>query len=62
MTTDQRIDRLVERHEALTQSVEILHHEIRDLKDATAALLRIAEIHEARISRLEGDEGDGLTQ
>jgi hypothetical protein len=62
MATDERIDRLVERHEALTLSVEMLHHEIRDLKEAAASLLHIAEIHEARISRLEGEEGDELTQ
>jgi hypothetical protein len=62
MTTDERIDRLVERHEALTLSVEMLHHEIRDLKEAAASLLHVAEIHEARISRLDGEEGDELTQ
>jgi hypothetical protein len=62
MTTDERIDRLVERHEALTLSVEMLHHEIRDLKEAAASLLHVAEIHEARISRLEGEDGDELTQ
>lgn len=53
MTTDERLDRLVERHEALTESVEILHHEIRGLKDASKNLLRIAELHENRIARLE---------
>jgi hypothetical protein len=62
MTTDERIDRLVERHEALTLSVEMLHHEIRDLKEAAASLLHVAEIHEARISRLEGEDGDEVTQ
>jgi prefoldin subunit 5 len=62
MTTDERIDRLVERHEALTLSVEMLQHEIRDLKEAAASLLHVAEIHEARISRLEGEEGDEATQ
>lgn len=63
MTIDERIARLTERHEALTQSVEMLHLEIRDLKEAAQSLLRIAEIHEARISRLEDqDGGDELTQ
>jgi archaellum component FlaC len=62
MTTDERIDRLTERHEALTQSVEMLTTDIRELKDAAASLLRIAEIHEARISRLEDQDGDELTQ
>jgi archaellum component FlaC len=62
MTTDERIDRLTERHEALTQSVEMLTTDIRELKDAAASLLRVAEIHEARISRLEDQNGDELTQ
>ena len=63
MTIDERLDRLTERHEALTQSVEMLHLEIRDLKESAQSLLRIAEIHEARISRLEDqDNGDELTQ
>jgi hypothetical protein len=38
MTTDERIERLVARHEALTLSVEMLHHEIRDLKEAAGQL------------------------
>lgn len=62
MTFDERIDRLTERHEALTQTVEMIQHEIRDLKEAAQALLRIAEAHETRITRLEGEEGDELTQ
>ena len=52
MTTDERLDRLTERHEALTQSVELLAIETRELKAAIAqdaenicALARIAEIH-----------------
>jgi archaellum component FlaC len=61
MTTDERIDRLTERHEALTQTVEMLTQDIRELKDAAQSLLRIAEIHETRISRLEGN-GDELRQ
>jgi hypothetical protein len=59
MTTDERIDRLTERHEALT--VEMLTQDIRELKDAAQSLLRIAEIHETRISRPEGS-GDELRQ
>ncbi len=53
MTTDDRLDRLIERHEALTQSVELLAIETRELKSAIAqdtqnirALARIAEIHQ----------------
>ena len=52
VTTDERLDRLTERHEALTQSVELLAIETRELKEAIAqdaenirALVRIAEIH-----------------
>jgi hypothetical protein len=62
MTIDERIERLTERHEALTQSVEMLHAEIRDLKDSAQSLLHIAEIHEQRISRLEDADGNELTQ
>jgi ABC-type transporter Mla subunit MlaD len=61
MTTDERIDRLTERHEALTQSVELLlqttrehSQQITELMEAAASLLHVAEIHEQRISRLEG--------
>lgn len=60
MTTDERLDRLTERHEALTQSVELLAIETRELKAAIAqdaenirALARIAEIHERRITHFE---------
>jgi len=60
MTIDERLERLTDRHEALTQSVEILARTVRDhsqqmsdLREATAALLHIAQIHEQRISGLE---------
>jgi hypothetical protein len=63
MTIDERLDRLTERHEALTQSVELLAIETRELKTAIAldaenirALARIAEIHERRLSHLENGE------
>ena len=62
MTTDERLDRLTERHEALTQSVELLAIETRELKEAIAqdaenirALARIAEIHERRITHIEDE-------
>ena len=62
MTIDERIDRLTERHEALTQSVELLlqttrehSQQITELMEAAASLLHVAEIHEQRISRLEGE-------
>ncbi len=60
MTIDERIERLAERHEALTQSVELIHHEIEalaknaiTLHDSIKSLEHIAEIHERRISDLE---------
>ena len=70
MTFDERLDRLTERHEALAQSVEILlavsrehGQQITDLSEACVSLLQIAQIHEARIGRLEDEDGgNGLTQ
>ena len=67
MTFEERIERLTERHEALTQSVELLHGEsveqskrIERLIVAAAqdaenirALVRIAEAHERRLTDLE---------
>ena len=65
MTIDERLERLTERHEALTRSVELMHRdwESRWANIATAlqqdcenirALARIAEIHERRLGRIEG--------
>jgi len=63
MTIDERLDRLTERHEALTQTVELLTRDLqsvrdfsRDIADGTARLLHIAQIHEKRPTRLEGGE------
>jgi len=61
MNIDERLERLTERHEALTQSAELLLEETRTLR-ATAqqdgenirALARVAEIPERRLSDLEG--------
>jgi archaellum component FlaC len=60
MTIDERIAKLVERHEALTQSVELLANDLNELRglvtqvaEGTARLLHVAELHERRISRLE---------
>ena len=56
-----RIDRLTERHEALTQSCELLLAESRlhsqQLQrdgENILAMLRIAELHHERLVRLEG--------
>ena len=61
MTIDERIEKLAERHEALTQTVELLTGDLRELQglvtdiaEGTARLLRVAELHEQRITRLEG--------
>jgi archaellum component FlaC len=63
MTIDERLDRLTERHEALTQTVEPLTRDLqsvrdfsRDIAEGTARLLHIAQIHEHRTTRLEGGE------
>jgi hypothetical protein len=61
MTIDERIAKLAERHEALTQSVEILTTDdlsklqclVSQLAEGTARLLHVTEIHERRITRLE---------
>jgi len=66
MTIDERLDPLTERHEALTHRLEIFQHQFshdlkvleaftKDIAEGTARLLRVAEIHEQRITRLEGD-------
>jgi ABC-type transporter Mla subunit MlaD len=68
MTTDERLDRLVERHEALTQSVESLTRDLHDMRgfisdiaQGTARLLRVVEMHENRLDghndRLDNLEG-----
>jgi hypothetical protein len=71
MTFEERIERLTERHEALAQSVELMLVESREhtkqiealLATATRdgenirALVRIAEMHERRLTDLEGGEG-----
>ena len=51
MDVDRRIEKLVERHEALTQSLELLAHDVRELREALATdsenirtLARIADL------------------
>ena len=69
MTFEEKLDRLTERHEALTQSVEMLAADTRqqaaenrerdrrlgELMEAVTRLVHVAEIHEQRIERLEGE-------
>ena len=60
MTIDERLERLTERHEALTQSVESLHataklhdRQIGEIMEAAARLLHIAELHQHRLDSHE---------
>ncbi|HEX4136410.1 MAG TPA: hypothetical protein VHY84_17485 [Bryobacteraceae bacterium] len=60
MTIDERLERLTGRHEALTQTVELMGHRINDVitainKDAEniRALAHIADLHEQRLTNLE---------
>ena len=61
MTIDERLEKLVERHEALTQTVEIVagmqkvnEEAIGKLGKRIESLLHIAEIHQQRLDDLEG--------
>jgi hypothetical protein len=54
VTFEERIDKLTERHEALSQSVELLFHAIEKDAENIRALARIAELHHERLERLEG--------
>ncbi|MGO9095192.1 MAG: hypothetical protein ACLQGV_08210 [Bryobacteraceae bacterium] len=64
MTTDERLEKLAERTDAIAQSVELLTTLHRDLERETAArfaeslrfinrLAHIAEAHEQRLDHLE---------
>ena len=70
MTIDERLEKLVERHEALTQSVELLGAMHRateaDQKKTSAEIRKLARLvrvivvdHEARLLELEGDGQEG---
>jgi len=61
MSIDERLERLTERHEALTQTVELMAAEnqqrdrrLTEIMEGLARLLHIAEIPEHRITDLEG--------
>jgi prefoldin subunit 5 len=63
MTIDERLDRLTGRHEALTQSAELVTADIRNLTALMSQtdqfinqLAHIAEAHEQRLGRLEGPQ------
>ena len=61
MTIDERLERLTGRHEALTQTVELMAAQNRErdrkcqVMESIGRLLHIAEIHEHRIEQLEGN-------
>ncbi|MFI5103236.1 MAG: hypothetical protein ACHP9V_07720 [Terriglobales bacterium] len=71
MTTDERLDRLAERHGALAESLQLLTADVQSLAqsvkehdrilrghaDLIGDLARIAAGHEQRIQRLEGHQG-----
>jgi flagellar biosynthesis/type III secretory pathway chaperone len=61
MTIDERLEKLTERHEALTQTVQVIADMQRKNEvlmaqalEAINSLARIAQAHEHRIDRLEG--------
>jgi hypothetical protein len=53
MNIDDRLDRLTERHEALTQSVELLAHQSQTIMEAIGKLVQVAESHERRLDHFE---------
>jgi hypothetical protein len=53
MTIDERLEKLTERHEALTQMAELMSRMRQQDGENIRALLRIAEIHEKRLTGTE---------
>ena len=51
MTIDERIERLTERHEALTQNVELLLVETRENTDHIRTLVEVTNRDAERFSR-----------
>jgi hypothetical protein len=67
MTLDERLERLTERHEALTQTVELMAMENRqrdrrlgEIMEGIASLLHVAEIHEQHRLDQHDDRLDNL--
>jgi hypothetical protein len=61
LSIEERLEKLTERHEALTQTVELIAAEnqqrdrrMGEIMEGIARLLHVAEICEQRIERLEG--------
>ena len=53
MTIDERIERLTERHEALTQSLELMRYDIDKHSQQIAVLAKVAEDCLASVKSLE---------
>jgi prefoldin subunit 5 len=60
MTTEEKLDRLIERHQALTESVEMvvrsvdsLTQDVRKLVGVIESLTQVVLSHENRIGKLE---------
>jgi hypothetical protein len=56
MTIDERLEKLTERHEALTQMAELMSRIRQQDGENIRALVRIAEIREKRLTGIEGGE------
>jgi hypothetical protein len=61
MGIDERIEALTARHEALTMNLELIGRDLESMRERSQqdgenirALARIAEIHERRLTHLEG--------
>ena len=55
MSFEEKIERMRERQEALAESVELILRAVQEDGENIRALARIAEIHEHRLTRLEGE-------
>jgi len=65
MTIDERLEKLAERHESLTHAVELMSRDLygfqeknekrfSEIMEGISRLLHVAEIHEQRLTDLEG--------
>ena len=54
MTTDERLDRLTERHQALAESLQLLTADVQELRESTRNLTDTAKQHD-RILRGHAD-------
>ena len=58
MTFDERINRLTERHESLTQSLELLARQVQDMREV---VMEVAEDHE-NLKTLVTDIAEGTAR